>query len=393
MARRVAFKRLSAVEVDPSRSNQHEFNATRLRRELGIADEMSAGELEITVYLSDDPEDVVVDRGRYTLYDSRKGNPTRSPEYRLYYYETEAITQAAEGDLLVVFPKEPGSLVAIVAKGGTRIERELARALIAGDDPARFSITDDPHLAGDAPGALVEAAVAQPAVPLDYPELAQAFIDAAVASGVIPGSRLMAEAAQTAVLRGFGTLGPDLQLYQALEAETDIYFALEERIQGARLAQLQDQGASLTEILSFAQSLHQSRKSRRGQSLQNHFAYILDREGIPYTAQCETESGERPDFVFPGYAEYHDPDFPAERLRMVACKTTAKERWRQVLNEAQRIDKKILLTVDRTMTEETITAMGAATVGVHLPAPILAAVYPLHASLGSVSDLIALLTR
>lgn len=393
MARRVAFKRLSAVEVDPSRSNQHEFNATRLRRELGIADEMSAGDLDVTVYLSDEPEDVVVDRGRFTLYDSRKGNPNRGPEYRLYYHETDAISQAAEGDLLVIFPSEVHGLVAIVARTGTRVERQLARALLAGDDVDRFRVTDDPHLTGDSPGALSDAAVSQPAVPPDYPELAEAFISAAVARESIPGSRQMAEAAQAAVLQGYGELGPDLQLYQALEAETDIYFALEERIQGARLARLQDQGASLTEVLSFAQSVHQSRKSRRGQSLQNHFAYILDREGIPYTAQCETEPGERPDFVFPGGSEYHDPAFPDQHLHMVACKTIAKERWRQILNEAQRVKWKRLLTVDPTLTQESLAAMESALLRVYMPAPILTRAYSDRSHLLTVNDLLAQVSR
>ena len=35
MSARVFMKRLAAVEIDPKRSNQHEFNAGRLRQETG----------------------------------------------------------------------------------------------------------------------------------------------------------------------------------------------------------------------------------------------------------------------------------------------------------------------------------------------------------------------
>nr|QTX13866.1 hypothetical protein [Klebsiella pneumoniae] len=56
---------------------------------------------------------------------------------------------------------------------------------------------------------------------------------------------------------------------------------------------------------------------------------------------------KKPDFIFPSGAAYHDPDYPAERLRMLGVKTTCKDRWRQVLNEADRIDTVHLFTVQQ----------------------------------------------
>ena len=44
-----------------------------------------------------------------------------------------------------------------------------------------------------------------------------------------------------------------------------------------------------------------------------------------------------PDFLFPSQAAYHDPAFPTERLVSLAAKTTCKDRWRQVINEADRL--------------------------------------------------------
>jgi hypothetical protein len=142
--------------------------------------------------------------------------------------------------------------------------------------------------------------------------------------------------------------------------------------------------------MDFAMSVQQSRRSRRGQSLQNHFATVLIDHGIAFTPQCLTELGERPDFVFPGCTEYHDDAFSAARLRMVACKSTAKERWRQILNEAAKIPDKYLLTIDSELTAPVVAAMAAARVQPFVPAPLLETVYATHpsrAGLASVGDL------
>ena len=57
---------------------------------------------------------------------------------------------------------------------------------------------------------------------------------------------------------------------------------------------------------------------------------------IQYTAQAITEENKRPDFLFPSEEAYHDMTFSIEKLCSLAAKTTCKDRWRQVLNEADR---------------------------------------------------------
>jgi hypothetical protein len=49
--------------------------------------------------------------------------------------------------------------------------------------------------------------------------------------------------------------------------------------------------------------------------------------------------------LFPGETEYQKAEFPADQLYMLAVKTTLKDRWRQVLAEADRISPKHLLTL------------------------------------------------
>jgi hypothetical protein len=60
----------------------------------------------------------------------------------------------------------------------------------------------------------------------------------------------------------------------------------------------------------------------------------------------ETENRNKPDFLFPGQREYRDPDFPPAWLTMLGAKSTLKDRWRQVLSEASRINAKHLLTLE-----------------------------------------------
>jgi hypothetical protein len=144
-------------------------------------------------------------------------------------------------------------------------------------------------------------------------------------------------------------------------------------------------------------SIHQGRRSRRGHSVERHFAVLLEREEIPFNvagtrAKCATEGGERPDFIVPGCAEYADPRFPAERLRLVACKSTERERWRQVLREAARVPEKYLLTLDEDLTDPTLREMRASGLRPFLPRRVLESVYAKRTTrelLGSVTELLS----
>jgi len=70
-----------------------------------------------------------------------------------------------------------------------------------------------------------------------------------------------------------------------------------------------------------------------------------------------TENRAKPDFVFPSIIHYHDADFPAIRLTMLGVKSTCKDRWRQVLSEARRIEKKHLFTLEPGISENQTNEM------------------------------------
>ncbi|MCE3543732.1 restriction endonuclease, partial [Escherichia coli] len=57
-----------------------------------------------------------------------------------------------------------------------------------------------------------------------------------------------------------------------------------------------------------------------------------------------------------------------DRLRMLAVKTTCKDRWRQILNEADRIPAKHLLTLQEGVSETQFREMNHAGVQLVVPA-------------------------
>lgn len=99
------------------------------------------------------------------------------------------------------------------------------------------------------------------------------------------------------------------------------------------------------------------RKSRAGKSLEHHLACIFDASGIIYEEQVITEENKRPDFVFPNGECYRNLLFPADKLIMLGAKTTCKDRWRQIINEANRIDHKHLFTLQQGISKNQLKEM------------------------------------
>src|SRR3546814_16678609 len=81
--------------------------------------------------------------------------------------------------------------------------------------------------------------------------------------------------------------------------------------------------------------------------------------GVQYARGAETENKNKPDFLFPGPQAYHDDLFPRERLTMLGAKSTLKDRWRQVLSEAEKINEKHLLTLSPGIFEHQTDALRA----------------------------------
>lgn len=141
-------------------------------------------------------------------------------------------------------------------------------------------------------------------------------------------------------------------------------------------------------------SVQNRRKARAGSALENHLETIFAAHKINFARGVETENRNKPDFLFPGQAEYRDPNFPAARLTMLGSKSTLKDRWRQVLSEAQRIDEKHLLTLEPGISENQTNEMQAKKLRLVLPRKIHATYRPTQqAWLMDVSSFLKLVTE
>ena len=139
---------------------------------------------------------------------------------------------------------------------------------------------------------------------------------------------------------------PDRLLVEWTEIEYRLFRAIEAERYGERI---HAGFSSVEEFVSMANQVLNRRKSRAGKSLEHHLAAIIEGNQISYTAQAVTEGNKKPDFLFPSEAAYHNFEFPVAGITSLAAKTTCKDRWRQVINEANRLrdENKYLCTLQQ----------------------------------------------
>ncbi len=133
---------------------------------------------------------------------------------------------------------------------------------------------------------------------------------------------------------------------------------------------LTDKVPDVDGFIAFSLSVQNRRKSRAGKSLEHHVAALFSARKLKFERGVETELHNKPDFLFPGKAAYQDLQFKAEKLTMLGSKSTCKDRWRQVLSEAERIPHKHLLTLEPGISENQTDEMRAKKLQLVLPASL-----------------------
>lgn len=179
-----------------------------------------------------------------------------------------------------------------------------------------------------------------------------------------------AEIIQKAIeLRNDRRLPVDKRILKRRECEFEIFRSVEEAVE---LPNITAGFSDIEGFISRAQTILQRRKARSGHSLELHAKVIFTEEqmieGKHFSHQPESEAGKKPDFLFPSQSAYKDPSFPSDRLRMLAVKTSCKDRWRQIINEADRISEKHLLTLQEGVSEAQFREMCHARIKLVVPA-------------------------
>ncbi|MBT9885894.1 restriction endonuclease [Bacteroides thetaiotaomicron] len=147
---------------------------------------------------------------------------------------------------------------------------------------------------------------------------------------------------------------PDDTLMKWCKAEYELFKAFEIK-QYSEI--IKSPFTDVDQLITFANTILNRRKSRAGKSLEHHLSIIFNTVELKYATQVATEENKKPDFIFPGKTEYHNSDFPNENLVCLAAKTTCKDRWRQILNEANRIPIKYLFTLQQGISKNQLTEM------------------------------------
>lgn len=124
---------------------------------------------------------------------------------------------------------------------------------------------------------------------------------------------------------------------------------------------------SVDSLIEFSNKILNRRKSRAGKSLEHHLCAMFDDWNLDYCAQCRTEGNSKPDFIFPSIEIYHEEHTGSERITFLAAKTTCKDRWRQILSEADKIPVKHLFTLQQGISENQLDEMKRSKVKLVVP--------------------------
>ncbi len=270
-------------------------------------------------------------------------------------------------------PKSTGALAVFVFEGGASGETKALHVWVTDENGYEDEVLEDvlgpidpgTHLIwrpGDPINLFGAGTVAS--CQLKPPQMPPAWL------GAFPSaSEIVRKAVE---LRPLQSESADVRLIRRRECEFEIFKAVEQALEGPRVvAGFSD----LNQFLALSQTILQRRKSRSGRSLELQTREIFVEqgliEGVDFSHGAAVEGGKRPDFIFPSKAAYEDPAYPPGRLRMLAAKTTARDRWRQILNEADRIGTKHLLTLQEGVSETQYAEMRTANVKLVVPAPLL----------------------
>ncbi len=165
-------------------------------------------------------------------------------------------------------------------------------------------------------------------------------------------------------------LRPDKKLVEWIRVE----YALFKAIEIFRYQPMIEEGfRDIDEFLAKALKILNSRKSRAGKSLEHHLTELFTRNRLLFETQVRTEGRKTVDFLFPSAAAYHDEGYSSAHLVSLAAKTTCKDRWRQILNEADRLrdGKKYLCTLQRGISSEQLGEMTREGVVLVVPKPYI----------------------
>jgi hypothetical protein len=257
-------------------------------------------------------------------------------------------------------------LLSIVAEAGTTISQQILWLFGVSDlSHPGFSVRDELETEQDRIEFASRFILENIGIPIEVSE--ETYLDDMLRrfSGGFPTTKEFSAFARSTLPDIQPQDGHDAILMAWIEREEILFRTLEKHIIAERLSQ--GFHNNVDGFISFSLSVQNRRKSRAGLALENHLEILFKECGIHYSRTPVTENRSKPDFIFPSEKEYHDLNFNPLRLTMLGVKSSCKDRWRQVLAEADRIDKKHLLTLEAAISKSQTDEMQSKSLQLVLP--------------------------
>jgi len=366
----IAVKKLSSVDTTPSASNQHEIGTTAKMRSDFLGEETRKYTVRYAWF--GDADEILFDSGTATHYDTRKNQPIRSPEWRLYY-QGNAVTDSMSRDdtLFLAKMKDKEHLLFIACKLGSSFESQLFWLFGLDQPGSKFQsmqLGQNSTNLGFASQLILDELGIE--VEFENPD----YLDSLIAKFgyTFPKTAVLSRYARETCQEVDAIDDPDAAIEVWLAHEEALFKRLELKILRERLIEgfHSDEDIDVEGFIKFSLSVQNRRKSRMGHSFEHQLAALFDANKIRYQKQVVTEHRQKPDFLFPGKDTYVSAEVGDPNICMLAVKSSCKDRWRQILAEAEKIPRKHLATLEPSISESQTNQMQDFGVQLIVPASI-----------------------
>ena len=367
----VAFKRLSDADTGRGTSRQHEIGITTAMRE-GFLARLAADAIETTYVRLDDESEPLTMEASATHYDARRSKSERDEEWRLYYKTNPVTERMSPGDALLLVLTKERKLLFFVAREASEAEQQLFRIFgtNAGEQPpsSREFTGHDGELNYQSWDFFKSLDI------LKRNQTEAKLLDSLIndLGDKFPNGRELSRIARDSLPEIDARTNPDSALVDWLARETLLFEHIEAKFLAEQMGPefVKDGTVNVKDFLNLAKATLNRRSCRRGWSLEYHIAAILDAFDLEYEHQARTENGHKPDFLFPSADAYAGGVRGDICLVMLGAKSTCKDRWRQVLAEAEKIPNKHLLTLQDGISENQTAQMRASNLHLVVPTSI-----------------------
>jgi len=255
--------------------------------------------------------------------------------------------KASEGDLLFLGKRQDETILFVFAEKDSRVEAQLKWLFGFPENPDDFVVIDKMRGIQWRKKGFVEKKLLEK-LGIGKQETDPSFLESIFRTfpetkrGKYPSTKDFSDFSRKTLNENFSLENADEAIVSWMEREELLFKTLEEHFFEKHRPEMKN----INSFIDLSLSLVNRRKSRAGRALENHLESILESRHILYCRNGITEGKKRPDFLFPGIRSYRNLSFDEGCLTMLAVKQTCKDRWRQVLSEADRIEKKHLFTME-----------------------------------------------